>query len=61
MGLWIYRATDQDGCILSESYSRGLLIEKLMDEFGSASSFRNSITGELETITIKRIYEKNLK
>ena len=34
MKMWFYRAVDEDGCILAESYNELELISKVWGEFG---------------------------
>lgn len=48
--MWLYRALDEDGCILAEAYRMPDLIEKVFDEFGEDVQFQ-----------IVRVYDKTLK
>lgn len=48
--MWIYRAYDEYGLPVCEAYRKQDLINKLIDEFGSAEQF-----------TIKRVFEKWVK
>ena len=49
--MWIYRAYDEYGLPIAESYRKSDLIEKLIDEFGSERA---------KEFKIKRIFEKYL-
>ena len=48
--MWVYRAFDEDGCIMAEAYRKADLISKLEDEFGDAERF-----------TIVRVFERWLR
>ena len=50
--MWIYRAYDEDGCIMAEAYRKQDLINKLIDEYGEEKT---------KTFKIVRIFEKWLK
>ena len=50
--MWIYRAYDDNGLPVAESYRKSDLIDKLIDEFGE---------DRLHEFTIKRIFENWLK
>lgn len=51
-GLWIYRAEDEYGLPVAESYRKNDLISKLCDEFGE---------DRLNEFTIVRIFDKTLE
>lgn len=50
--MWIYRAIDEDGFPVAESYEKSDLIDKLIDEFGAE---------RLKEFRIVRVFEKWLK
>ena len=49
--MWVYRATDEYGLPLAESYRKSDLIDKLIDEFGEEI---------LDKVKIIRVFEKSL-
>lgn len=50
--MWFYRALDEYGLPVAESYYKSDLIDKLIDEFG---------VERLKEFTIVRVFDKNLK
>lgn len=50
--MWFYRAEDEYGLPVAESYRKNDLIDKLIDEFGEE---------RLNEFVIKRVYDKTLK
>lgn len=49
--MWVYRAIDEYGLPLAESYRKSDLIDKLIDEFGEEI---------LDKVKIIRVFEKSL-
>jgi hypothetical protein len=50
--MWFYRAIDEYGLPVAESYKRADLIDKLTDEFGAE---------RLKEFKIVRVFDKTLK
>ena len=51
-GLWVYRAEDEFGLPVAESYRKSDLIDKLVDEFGEEKAMEFKII---------RVFEKFLQ
>ena len=50
--MWFYRAEDEYGLPVAESYRKCDLVDKLIDEFGIE---------RIDEFKIKRVFDKNLK